>query len=65
MSTDRTPTDPQPQPTQKDLSYPDLDDADVHGLRLADLDPESDVPPDRLDDEPVRHEGPAEGPDIG
>ena len=58
-------TDPErPQPTLKDLSYPDIDDSDVHGLRLADLDPDSEVDPERCEP-PIQHDGPAEGPDIG
>jgi hypothetical protein len=58
-------TDPEPQPTQKDLSYPDIDDADVGGLTLADLDPDSDRPSEGREETPPRHDGPAEGPDIG
>jgi hypothetical protein len=48
----------------KDLSYPDIENADLGGMTLNDLDPESDQEPDsRLD--PAAPEGPAEGADIG
>gem|GEM_PF-5324844 len=51
-----------PQPTLRDLSYPDIDDADANGMTLDDLDPE--IARERRPTGEHR-DHPAEGPDIG